>query len=181
MQLMAPYIIMTSCSMLGGQLADYAIRNGVDKSCKQCLASTAVLDPYWRLQTYDGWLRLSVMVWVLFLWVYSCWSSQGCWPLLCYQSPSVQVALQLAVSEGSKTLDLSRRLVSCCGLTMAIGHEAAKLDVAPPEYVGMLQGVSNTLAALSGVIGTFAPQPLLDVGLIAQYRGSHCSLHQQGF
>jgi hypothetical protein len=33
------------------------------------------------------------------------------------------------------------------------GHEAAKLDVAPAEYVGMLQGVSNTLAALSGVIG----------------------------
>eukprot|EP00051_Salpingoeca_urceolata_P013964 m.176913 g.176913 ORF g.176913 m.176913 type:complete len:442 (+) comp17956_c0_seq5:275-1600(+) len=41
------------------------------------------------------------------------------------------------------------------GISAAVsaGHEANKLDVAPAGYSGLLQGVSNTLAAGSGLIG----------------------------
>ena len=36
---------------------------------------------------------------------------------------------------------------------LTAGHEACKLDVAPPELAGFLQGLSNTLAAFGGVVG----------------------------
>eukprot|EP01147_Barroeca_monosierra_P001718 gene1718-4839_t len=35
----------------------------------------------------------------------------------------------------------------------AAGHEANKLDVAPPALIGLLQGISNTIAAFGGVVG----------------------------
>lgn len=34
-----------------------------------------------------------------------------------------------------------------------LGHEAIKLDLVPSSVAGILQGVSNTIAALGGVIG----------------------------
>jgi hypothetical protein len=58
MQLMAPYVIMTTCSMLGGQLADYAIRNGVDKTCKYTWLSSSHTFMTWCVQMYDGLQRL---------------------------------------------------------------------------------------------------------------------------
>eukprot|EP00730_Choanoeca_flexa_P002734 TRINITY_DN11154_c0_g1_i3.p1 TRINITY_DN11154_c0_g1~~TRINITY_DN11154_c0_g1_i3.p1 ORF type:complete len:478 (+),score=66.96 TRINITY_DN11154_c0_g1_i3:97-1434(+) len=111
MQLMAPYIIMTSCSMLGGQVADYAIRSGVDKSYVRRLA-----------EAFGYGIGATAMS--LFMLV----------------EPGFVASALLSISIGSSGFATS-------------GHEAAKLDVAPPEYVGLLQGVSNTLAALSGVLG----------------------------
>ncbi|EGD81159.1 hypothetical protein PTSG_11199 [Salpingoeca rosetta] len=59
----------------------------------------------------------------------------------------------------STSLDWAR--LKAFWLTMALGssaitaagHEANKLDVAPPELTGFLQGLSNTLAAFGGVVG----------------------------
>lgn len=39
------------------------------------------------------------------------------------------------------------------GASPMAGYEAAKLDVAAPEYVGRLQSISNTIAAFAGIIG----------------------------
>lgn len=35
-----------------------------------------------------------------------------------------------------------------------LGHEAIKLDLVPSGVAGILQGVSNTVAALSGIVGS---------------------------
>lgn len=43
--------------------------------------------------------------------------------------------------------------LACNGAGPVAGYEAAKLDVAAPEYVGRLQSISNTLAAFAGIIG----------------------------
>eukprot|EP00045_Choanoeca_perplexa_P006245 m.53159 g.53159 ORF g.53159 m.53159 type:complete len:454 (+) comp13537_c0_seq1:81-1442(+) len=111
MQLMAPYIIMTSCSMLGGQLADYSIRAGVDKTYVRKLAEAVG-----------------------------------------YGIGAVSMSLFLLVEPGTLASALLSISIGSSGFATS-GHEAAKLDVAPAEYVGMLQGVSNTIAAFSGVIG----------------------------
>ncbi|EDQ87518.1 uncharacterized protein MONBRDRAFT_27282 [Monosiga brevicollis MX1] len=60
--------------------------------------------------------------------------------------------LVLLLPQGGLTTALLSFSIGMSGLSTN-GHEAAKLDVAPTEFVGLLQGISNSLAALSGVVG----------------------------
>lgn len=43
--------------------------------------------------------------------------------------------------------------LACNGAGPVAGYEAAKLDVAAPDYVGRLQSISNTIAAFAGILG----------------------------